>query len=112
MSGLLYASTRIVQVIVRDGHGDEYLPLHAGSVLVPYHGLLLAARPYQNEHFTYKQILDAIDLLRLCGLDRGYREEMWAYCFLGPKRIGEISIQWARVSSSSNENRTSAMENS
>ncbi|KAL8965634.1 MAG: hypothetical protein Q9197_006411 [Variospora fuerteventurae] len=90
---LVYTSKRTLGTIIRDGHGAWALAPGFGYFIVPKHGLLLVARPYQEKDFTYQQIYEAVDLLQLCGPDRGFRDEMWAYVFVEEARVGYVSIQ-------------------
>ncbi|KAL8916807.1 MAG: hypothetical protein Q9172_006106 [Xanthocarpia lactea] len=57
-------------------------------------GLTIKARGFKDHWFNVDQILAAVDLLRLCGFDKGFRNEMWAYIFNAQnRRIAYISIQ-------------------
>ncbi|KAL8990435.1 MAG: hypothetical protein Q9177_000903 [Variospora cf. flavescens] len=85
---LVHTSKRTLDTIIRDGHSAWALAPGFGYFIVPKHGLLLVARPYQEEDFTYQQIYEAVDLLQLCGPDRGFRDEMWAYVFVEEARVG------------------------
>ncbi len=64
------------------------------TVLQHRAGLTIRARGFQHHWFNIDQILAAVDLLRLCGFDKGFRNEMWAYIFNAQnQRIAYISLQ-------------------
>ncbi|KAL8646698.1 MAG: hypothetical protein Q9210_005986 [Variospora velana] len=96
LASLVYTSRRSLGAIIRDGYGTRALAPYIGNFIVPKHGLVLVARPYQEVRFTYQQIYEAVDLLQLCGPDRGYRDEMWAYVLVEEAMVGYVSIQMSR----------------
>ncbi|KAI4114537.1 MAG: hypothetical protein LQ338_007994 [Usnochroma carphineum] len=113
LGGLIFASRRTLSLIIRDGHGDRPLPaVREGRFIVPSHGLALVASPYRLERFTYQQIYDCVVLLQRCGLDRGYRDEMWAYVFAEAKMIGSISLQMGSMPIGEKGNTTSQVATS
>lgn len=62
-------------------------------------GLIIVARPAHKllwrEEFTFNQLAAALDLLLQCVLQRGYRDEMWAYVYQGEKHIGYLVLRKA-----------------
>ncbi|KAL9013996.1 MAG: hypothetical protein Q9173_001338 [Seirophora scorigena] len=103
LAALIGSSIRTLRVIIRHGHAARRLPSYIGSFVVPYHGLVLVARPYQDAVFTYQQIYAAVDLLDRCGPNRGHRDEMWAYVYVDGARVGDISIQMRRTPGDDND---------
>lgn len=96
IGALLNTSRRTLRIIINQGRGEEHIPAPWVSIVIPYVGLELAASSAENEFLTYRQVYEATDLLQLCGYDRGFRDEMWAYIWLDVRRIGAISIQMVR----------------
>ncbi|KAL8655570.1 MAG: hypothetical protein Q9226_002995 [Calogaya cf. arnoldii] len=93
IGALLNTSKRTFRIIINQGRGDESIPAPWDSIVIPYQGLELTACQVDSDALTYRQVYQATDLLQLCGYDRGYRDEMWAYIWLGERQIGTISIQ-------------------
>lgn len=96
IAALLNTSKRIIRGAIDDGHGDDHLPLHFGNLVIPYVGLVLTVRPFQDRVLTYNNIYSAVGLLERCGYDQGEREEMWSYIFTPSGRIGLITLTLGR----------------
>ncbi|KAL9580841.1 MAG: hypothetical protein Q9212_004250 [Teloschistes hypoglaucus] len=78
IAALLNASKRIIRGVIVNGHGDDHLPLYFGNLVVPYAGLVLTVRPFQDRVLTYNDIYSAVGLLERCAYSQGEREEMWS----------------------------------
>ncbi|KAL8743646.1 MAG: hypothetical protein Q9184_008088 [Pyrenodesmia sp. 2 TL-2023] len=90
---LIFATKRTLRNIINDGHGARPLLPYVGNLVVPYLGLVFVARPHKDARFTYQEISAAVDLVQWCIVDRGKREEIWAYVFVRGERVGEVSVQ-------------------
>lgn len=83
--------------IISAGQGDRSVPSLENVVLGNSggSGVFMVARSLKRrfrttEPFTFNQASQAVELLQICGLDRGRREEMWANVFVGKKQVGYI----------------------
>lgn len=84
--------------MISDGSGDERLP-NQNIIVGRSDSVLITTEPVRRlmllQPYTYDQLADAVDLLRLCGLERwGGREEMWTEVFAAGrrKRIGYLYV--------------------
>lgn len=50
-----------------------------------------------GRRITFGQIFEVVELLKRCGFERGYREEMWGVIFDGAGRtLGEVGLVYTR----------------
>lgn len=91
---------RLIQEHIAEGEGD--LPAvsrpHQEYPIVDHRtGLIIVVRPVRKligqEEFTFNQLDAALYLLLQCVLQRGYRDEIWAYVFWQEKVVGYIILR-------------------
>ncbi|KAL9013507.1 MAG: hypothetical protein Q9173_001804 [Seirophora scorigena] len=90
-SAIRHAQDRIAAVL-EQGRAAERLP-HQNIVVGNSGSVTITTKPYRSRlllaPFTFGQLAEAVDLMRICGLDRrGGREEMWVEVFRGGEQRG------------------------